>query len=147
MTPLSHPRDARIFLYPILAFPLPRSVSRFSDGFLTRNLQVAINFPPARKRVVLPATINQATEFQFGATSRSHAENSHYETHVVNQWNRSPLCPKRKNAWTMCTVAMYSVIRWMRTCILTSYTYFVYVLFDDFRSRVKRFYTYKRFSS
>jgi len=34
---------------------------------------------------VLAAAINQAMEFQFGATSRGHAENSHYETRVVNQ--------------------------------------------------------------
>lgn len=80
----SRPRDAN--------FSLSRSRVRglaFPAVFQRVDLQVAINFPSARERV-LPAAINQATEFQFGATSRSHAENSHYETHVVNQWNRLP---------------------------------------------------------
>lgn len=76
-TPLA--RGTRIFLHPA-AVPAELHVG------LPR-LQVAINFPSARERV-LPVAINQTTEFQFGATS--HAENSHYETHVVNQWNRSP---------------------------------------------------------
>jgi len=34
---------------------------------------------------VLAAAINQAMEFQFGATSHDRAENSHYETRVVDQ--------------------------------------------------------------
>lgn len=109
MTPRA--RGTRIFLYPVLVSAV-LTLFRQSSRRVACKSQLIFRL---RERLVLLAAINQATEFQFGATSRGHAENSHYETHVVNQWNRSPPCPKRKNVWGLYTAAMRSVM-W-RICI------------------------------
>lgn len=54
------PAGREFFFIP---FPFPLGFP-FPDGLLARSLQVAINFPSARERV-LPVAINQATSFNL----------------------------------------------------------------------------------
>lgn len=129
---LARPRDtnfsSRSFRIPVAAISLSR---RSSCAAACKSQLIFRLHECAPSRFVLPTAINQATEFQFGATSRGHAENSHYETHVVNQWNRFAPVSQVEKRFGLCTSSrcVFNTTWWM--CI-----YFTPL--DDFRGRVKR---------